>query len=242
CEYDWDKNAWIWFRHRSTGRILLVVTVPLLLLTAASTPAAAFLALKSLEWRFPPTEFSPPGGGTIVLLAGYVFPPDKVRPRAELSPSSIYRCDCAARLFKEGTGSRILISGGKPDSRIDGPAYSDVMGEYLERLGIDSSVLIFEDRSRNTHQSAIACAEILESLPGDRVFLVTDASHMARATACFRAQGIDVVPAACSHQATEFNWEVWTFLPSAQSLIGLETACHEWIGLLWYRLSGKLGA
>lgn len=97
-----------------------------------------------------------------------------------------------------------------------------------------------EDRSRTTHESAVACRGLLESRVGGRVLLVTDATHMRRSEACFRAEGIEVVPAACRHLATEFRCSPRKSLPSTSALKDLETAAHEWIGLAWYWLHGRV--
>ena len=72
------------------------------------------------------------------------------------------------------------------------------------------------------------------------VLLVTDATHMRRSEACFRAEGIEVVPAACRHLATEFRCSPRKSLPSTSALKDLETAAHEWIGLAWYWLHGRV--
>ena len=69
--------------------------------------------------------------------------------------------------------------------------------------------------------------------------LVTDASHLPRAARCFRAQGINVVPAGSRFRTNRFQWSLSSFLPSAGGAQGFGRAMHEWLGSLWYELTGK---
>lgn len=48
------------------------------------------------------------------------------------------------------------------------------------------------------------------------------------------------VVAACRHRATEFSWSIWKFLPSSGGLNSVEIAAHEWIGLAWYWMKGRI--
>src|SRR5579884_4231092 len=65
-------------------RRLLWVTVPFVLLWLLCVPALAYLALGSLEWHYPPLARRPADTEAIIVLAGYVKPPDELRPEAEL--------------------------------------------------------------------------------------------------------------------------------------------------------------
>jgi len=232
--------AYLWWRQRDARRRLLWLIVPLTGLMILSTPAVAFLVLGSLEWSYPPTTAVPEANDSIVVLTGNVLVPDAVRVEAELGDSSLYRCQHAAALYHRGQPCMVLVTGGKADPERPGPPCSEVMRDYLIRLGVESSDIQVEARSRNTYESAVACREIIQSRPGGKVFLVTEATHMARSYACFTAQEIDVTAAPCSHRATEFHWKVRTFLPSATALRSVETAAHEWIGMAWYWLHGRI--
>lgn len=230
----------LWWMERDGRRRFLWPIIPLLVLIFLSTPTAAFLALGSLEWSYPPTDYTPNADDVVIVLTGNVFSPDRVRRKAELADSSLYRCRHAAELYKRGVPRLVIVSGGKVNPGRAGPACSEVMRDYLIQLGTDPSRILVESRSRDTHESAVACAELLRSHPHDRVFLVTEATHMARSHACFRAQGVEVVPAPCHHRATEFRWSIWKFLPVSSKLNQVETVAHEWIGMVWYWLKGRV--
>ena len=82
-------------------------------------------------------------------------------------------------------------------------------------------------------------ARLLRSQNISRVWLVTDAIHMPRATMAFERAGIEVIAAPSAYIATG-PINPASFIPSAQSLRNSHYALHEWLGLLWYRIS--LGA
>ena len=78
--------------------------------------------------------------------------------------------------------------------------------DMAEALGVERIAML--DTARNTHAEAVAAAELV----GDAsLILVTSASHMPRAMALFRAQGLDPIPARI-----------------------------EYLGLAWGRLQGML--
>ena len=52
--------------------------------------------------------------------------------------------------------------------------------------------------------------------------------------------GILVVPAGCRYRATEFFWTVFNFLPSAGAANSNQEVIHEWMGLAWYWLKGRI--
>jgi uncharacterized SAM-binding protein YcdF (DUF218 family) len=69
---------------------------------------------------------------------------------------------------------------------------------------------------------------------------VTDGSHLDRAVRCFRKQGIDPVPCGCRYGSLQFQGEVTEFLFNPAAARGARTALHEWIGMAWYALRGRI--
>jgi uncharacterized SAM-binding protein YcdF (DUF218 family) len=112
------------------------------------------------------------------------------------------------------------------------------MRDMLIKLGVDASDLKTESSSRSTYENAVECRRLLERQGIRKILLVTEATHMRRAVLCFRKEGIEVVPAACHHRATDFEWSILNFLPSPSAADGIADSIHEWLGLAWYRLRG----
>jgi uncharacterized SAM-binding protein YcdF (DUF218 family) len=59
---------------------------------------------------------------------------------------------------------------------------------------------------------------------------------MPRAAACFRRQGIAVVPTPSEFR--DLDWTTDDLLPGWRAMQENETTLHEVAGLLWYKLRG----
>jgi uncharacterized SAM-binding protein YcdF (DUF218 family) len=227
--------ARLWWKCPEMRRRLLWAIVPFGLLLLLSTPVAAYLALGTLEWQHPPLTAVPDDAGAIVVLSGYVLPADQVRPEPELAADTLCRCLLAARLYQQGKPRPILVSGGQPKANEPG-THAQAMRDFLLTQGVAPADIWMEDRSRTTHENAVYSAERLRERKVGKVVLVSTASHLPRAVRCFRAQGVEVVPAGCEYQATQLA----DFLPSPSAAEKVQIAVHEWLGLLWYWLRGRI--
>ncbi len=237
--------AALWWRRRETRLRLLWVTVPLVAMAIASTPCAAYLALGSLEWQYPPSHDMPQGVETIVVLSGYVRLPDGVRQRTELADDTLGRCLHAVDLYRQAKPRQskrclVVLSGGKVNPSQAEPTLAEAMRDFMIGQGVDPSDLLLENRSRSTHENAVETGRLLQQRGIEKVVLVTTASHLQRAQRCFRAQGLDVVPSGCRYRATRFQWSLSWFLPNPGSAEDVQAAAHEWLGLFWYWLHGRL--
>jgi uncharacterized SAM-binding protein YcdF (DUF218 family) len=230
----------LWHRRRESIRRLLLVTLPFVVLTVLSIPAIAHLSTGTLEWRYPPTEQRPDAAEAIVVLGGGVHPADATRLRAEMNSATLVRCLHAAAVYHQGKPCPVVVSGGSADPGTTTPPVALLMRDFLHDQGLNVADLIVEDRSRSTHENAVECRKVLEQRRISKVILVTDATHMFRALRSFRKQGIEAVPSACAHRATQFEWGVFDFLPSANAVQNHERTFHEWLGFAWYWFRGYL--
>jgi uncharacterized SAM-binding protein YcdF (DUF218 family) len=176
----------------------------------------------------------------IVVLGGYLVPPDEVRPEAEVGVGTFYRCLRAAEVYHRVKRLPVVVSGGKADPSPHCPTLSAVMREFLTGHGVRDGDVIVEDRSRSTYENAVESARLLKARGLRKVILVTDAAHMERSVRCFRKQGVAVVPVGCHYRATALGYSVSDFLPaSGTSSVCLE-ALHEWLGMAWYKWHGRI--
>src|SRR5262249_44699337 len=174
-----------------------------------------------------------------VVLGGAVRGPDEFRVRPELNDSAMHRCRHAAQLYREGRRCPVVVSGGRMSSDPSDPTVAAVMRDFLIELGVKAADLIEEDDSQTTYENAIECCRLLGRKGISKIVLVTDARHMYRAVACFRAQGMEVVPSGCYHRELSVGSFPYDFLPNAKAAASSQDALHEWIGVLWYRVRGK---
>ncbi len=226
----------LWRKRIATPRRLWLITAVFLVLTVLFMPAVAFLALGSLEWRYPPCYAKPDNVQAIVVLSGFAYPPDEVRRQPELAADTLYRCLYAAELYHHGKPCPVVLSGGKFSLRATGLTLAQVMHDFLLTQGISRADLVLEHTSQNTYENAVNTKALLAGRGVRRIVLVTDAAHLPRAVRCFQAEGFDVVPAGCRYRACGFEWSLSEFLPNPDAGQGVAEVLHEWVGILWYWL------
>lgn len=117
-----------------------------------------------------------------VVLGARVFPDGRA------SDALADRVRTGVALLREGHATRLVLSGGSPDTR---PTEAAVMRDLALSFGADAAALQLESASRSTFENAARCAELL----GEReVLLVTCDFHTARARAHFHTRGFTVWP------------------------------------------------
>ena len=233
--------GWFWFQKRLEGYRWQRFTISVLLvaLVLMSTPLAAYWATWSLERAYPPMRAFPEDVAAIVVLNGGFRVYDKSAKTVEMREPTALRAKHAAELYHRADRPLVVPSGGRRPEPL-GTAFPEATCRFLLMLGVDSKDLLPEDRSSSTHENAVRCWELLQPRNIRRIVLVTDATHMHRASRCFRAAGFEVVPAACNYRAGQFEMAPSSFFPSPQAASDFEIALHEWLGLVWYWLHGRL--
>ncbi len=218
----------------------MALTVTFFFFSLCCVPAMGYLGLGSLEWPYPPLEHRPDDTQAIVVLAGYIRPIAPGQSRPEMGEDTLCRCMRGVEVYRQGPPCPILVSGGSLDEEGRGPACAPLMRDFLVQMGVPSSDVIVEDRSRTTWENAVESGKLLEARGLRKIVLVTDAAHLFRAVLCFRKQGLDVVGCGCRYRATAIPNEVAAYLPSPAGGRGLQAAWHEWLGTVWYWFQGRV--
>jgi uncharacterized SAM-binding protein YcdF (DUF218 family) len=117
---------------------------------------------------------------------------------------------------------------------------ADNMRQTLENVGVPGGMIWTEGASRSTYESALFTARLLRAKNIHRIVLVTEAYHMPRSAQCFRKQGLEVIAAGCAARYLQIDGRWTQFFPSPRMISYNEDSLHEWIGLAWYRLSGRI--
>jgi len=223
-------------------RLLAIGSLCVLYLAANPLIANTLMAL--LESRFPAFDHSVTQHyDAIVVLGGGVRSAGSLRPAPELSAQSTERTLCGADLYRQGFAPRLLLSGG--DARVfgEGPKEAEEMKRLAVRLGVPDKEIMLEDRSRTTYENLVETRRLLGP---KSVLLVTSAMHLPRAVALARKQGLEAVPFPCGYHATNLPWDDWRqanlfdLLPDVSALRRSTEALSEMVGILVYRLTGKL--
>jgi uncharacterized SAM-binding protein YcdF (DUF218 family) len=199
-------------------------------------PPIAWLTAASLELRYPLREFPTGDADAIVVLSSGVRQAHPSMPEETADWETYVRCRYAAWLYHHWRAVPVVASGGAAPRAVA----ADVMRQVLEKEGVPPEKILTEGRSHSTYENAAFTAALLMPAGTRRIALVTEAFHMPRAEAAFRKQGFAVAAAPCAYRQLEFpSWPVW-LLPGTGSLRQNDEALHEWIGLAWYCLSGKI--
>lgn len=219
---------------RFAGRMALVSV----LLFLWSWPPFSTLFSGTLEWWYPVRPYPQGDAQAIVVLSGGVYTHDASEPEDLPNLSTLVRCSYAAWLYQNWRPLPIVVTGGAADAQK--VSRSGVMARLLEQRGIPSSMIWREDRSESTYENAVYSAALLRARGIDRIVLVTEAEHMLRGERSFRRQKLMVVPAPCCYRTLQFAGRWPDLLPQHRAIADNEDALHEWVGVLWYFVSGKI--
>ena len=231
---------WAWRREQPRRRLLSVALGLAALLCLLSLPIVGHLARGSLEWQYPPSAEVPSRDDTIVVLAGSTHITNREGTRLRLGDETMVRCQHAYDLYDRAGGCRIIVAGGIVDSSAAGMTIAEAMRDFLVALGVPQDDLVMESTSSTTFENVRNVCMLLREENQPRIFLVTSAFHMLRTERCFAKQETKVIPAPCNHMAVRIEPSPTTFIPSLSGIGGVQLACHEWLGIAWYRMRGRI--
>jgi uncharacterized SAM-binding protein YcdF (DUF218 family) len=197
-------------------------------------PPVDWLLSRPLEARYPIRPFPPAPAQAIVVLSAAVSPTIYERPYPMPDPDTSQRIEYAAWLHTHWQRVPVLACGGQTAPAE--PASSVTMRQWLARAGVPEAMIWTEEQSGSTHENAVFGAQILRQHGISRIALVVEARAMTRAAACFRKEGITVIPAPCDFR--EFESPLKELTPSWRAVKRNEEALHEALGLAWYWLRG----
>lgn len=198
-----------------------------------SLPAVSLQLRSTLEADYPPVPVAKlPEASAIVVLGGGLRPPGRDGSVLDLQ-AGVDRVHEAARLYHAGRAPLVVLSGGS-DKSISVMSEAAAMAGVLRELGVPESVLLLEERSRNTRENARFTADMLAERDIRDILLVTSALHMPRAKSLFEAQGMTVVAAATDHE-TRLQSGALDWLPDAMALDGSGRAMKELVA----RMTGR---
>jgi uncharacterized SAM-binding protein YcdF (DUF218 family) len=144
----------------------------------------------------------------------------------------------AARVFRLIDPAWVISSGGPADPNSSNEPTGVAMQRALVELGVPSSRVVTETRSRNTFEEAAVIKPLLQQLGAEQVVLVTSGRHMRRSVGAFRAAGIAVVPAIARNAYLDRSWREW-WLPTDSGIWEAGLVAHEFAGLAAYAATGR---
>jgi uncharacterized SAM-binding protein YcdF (DUF218 family) len=213
----------------------LILGAAFVLLYLQSVPATVGPFTAPLEHDPPLVLDALPAADAIVVLAGGRYPQAPEYGRDSASELSLERLQYAADL-ERASGLPLVISGGSVQGEPDTEAA--IMADLLRgTFGIESEILT-ETRSRNTAENASYTKVLLDAHGWHRVLLVTHARDMPRAMQMFEKEGVEAIPAPLRFDTRPEEGPILIedWLPSARAMLQFREVCHEYVGMLWYRV------
>lgn len=226
--------SWRLWRRRLRGFAAALLLLAILL-ALISLPAVSDVLHNQLERDL--VIPGKPRGDVIVLLGGGVHDraPDLTGTGAP-GEEMMVRIVTAVRLQKQ-LAVPIVVSGGVVYA--DRAAEAPIVRRFLLDLGVPDKKILVEEKSRDTIENARFTRDILQRHSFSRPILVTSAFHMRRSIEAFKRHGITVIPVPAGFKGNRGAPLIWAdFLPDAGALHGTALALKEYLGLLFYRLSG----
>lgn len=151
----------------------------------------------------------------------------------------------AVRLYKQGKVKRILFAGGSGSILHQDVKEGELIAKMMHYMGVPDSAMIIENVSKNTHENAVETRKLLDKEnPGwhdldIKILLVTSASHMNRAVACFRQEGMNVTAYSTDRNSGPRKWEFdHLIIPNVDTLSSWDKLMHEWVGMVVYAMMG----
>ncbi len=220
------------------GRGVAIACFAVLIL--AGVLPGSVLLIRPLEDRFPPPRADMPPPAGIVVLGGAILDEiGEARNQVTIGEGA-GRLIEAAILARRYPDARIVFTGGS-NSLIARPSKEgDQAKRLFVALGVAPERILLETRSRNTDENARFTRALVSPKPGEVWLLVTSAYHMPRAMGVFRHAGFDVIAYPTDYHTfgDSRDWRLLSETPPRLMLF--DVAVHEWIGLVAYRLAGKI--
>ena len=226
----------IWTRWQRIGRWVLTVTMAFAVLVTAFP--IGLMMIEALENRFPiVTKFTGPIDGIIVL--GGTVNHFTAKYQGQPSPTGgAERLTEFITLAKQYPKAKLVFSGGSGSVLRQDVKEAESARLFFAQQGLDTRRIVFEDRSRNTHENALNSFKLVAPKPRERWVLITSASHMPRSIGSFRKAGWNLIP---------FPVDFLTYRPEQRGggfnmttgISRFATGFRAWSGLLVYHFLGR---
>lgn len=194
----------------------------------AATAAFVAIAFTALPERLAATSAVEPRiepADAIVVLGAYAL------PEGRLSATSLQRTVRGVTLARSGLAPLVVFLGGAPAQ--GARAEADIRAELALALGIEPAAMLTETRGLTTRGEAEVVRERLAPRGVERILLVSDGLHLARAVPLFVAAGFDVDPVPAD------DFSMFPTGPMGRLLL-MRRVLEEQMARLYYRAAGYL--
>lgn len=226
-------------------RFLLLALFDLLLVGWLPASEVFLRALEDAVPKVNLAQMSEKDFGGIIILGGAIEG-EIALDRGEVSIySSAERVTKAFELIRRYPELPFIFSGFSGRLSPKGVSEADAFKQLIAEQGLPESYAHYENQSRNTHENVVFMKPMILELGASSAndtpkpwLLITSASHMYRSLKIFQKQGIEVIPVPVDYRTgNSLHWGSFDLIEGAQQW---NNFLHELIGLLAYRLTGKI--
>jgi uncharacterized SAM-binding protein YcdF (DUF218 family) len=225
---DWKASLLRIYKTTQRRFIKVCANILIIYMLIFYTPIVWFIA-KPLYTRDIPGK-----ADAVVVFAGGVG--ESGRP----GESYQERVQEAVNLYKQGYAKHIIFSSGFTY------AFQEVlvMKALAISLGVPDSVILLEDKAKNTYENVVFVKEILQNHKWDKVLLVSSPYHMRRALLVFykNAKAIEVmsIPISGSLFYSHGIGQDGASTLRQLNLRQLNAILHEYLAILYYYFKGYI--
>jgi uncharacterized SAM-binding protein YcdF (DUF218 family) len=193
------------------------------------------ILIQPLERQYPVPNVSGRIDG-ILMLTGAERLEQSTTHRQPVLNEAGERVLLAVMLHHRFPGALLVAVGGVADGA--SLRDTDIAYSAFVRSGVARDRIRLINGTTDTCTNASASRRVMK--PGTRWLLVTSAAHMPRAMACYRAAGLSPVPYPADFRGRAKIWQPVFSPGGTTNLTTFDFAAHEWAGLLYYRLTGRI--
>lgn len=220
------------YRSRRSG--LWCLSIGLTWLFLSSFFPFAKLLIDPLENSYP--AYNGQQVEAVVVLGGWHQTDPRVPVTSILSGFSTSRLLEGIRITKMNSEAPLYLSG--YTGFTETLSNAEAMKMLALMLGVEEGRIMTEPRPLDTYEEALFIKERLGSRP---FALVTSASHMRRAMALMRKQGLNPIAAPTNYLAKDNGKRsFFSYWPSSGAMRTTFVAIHEWIGYWWSVMNDQI--
>lgn len=148
------------------------------------------------------------------------------------------RMTATLALLKRNPMLQMVYTGGEGNLLGTGASEAERARSFFNSQGVAGPNLQYEDRSRNTYENAVLTGQLAGIDITKKWLLVTSAWHMPRSMGTFVKAGWNVTAYPVDFRTSPST--PWTEYSLSQGVRHWQIALHELVGLLAYRVTGRL--
>lgn len=226
------------FRKRSAMKAKFLLMMTIIAIYLLSIEPVKDLIVEPLEKNYLPiTKSQLEEVDCYVVLGGGISdnaPKSLTSLTGSPGKAALFRVIEGVRLYKESS-KKIIITGGivYNGEKSEGSVYKALMVD----LGVPSSDIIIEGRSRTTEENAELTKGIMNKNGYKKAALITSATHMKRSKYTFEKYGIEVIPTPTGYLSRyKESYGMDSYFPNASNFADIRSAVWEYIGLIFYKI------